>query len=107
MKQTSPPQPRSHSTRKWKIIKRLSKTSTGTTPALPPSRCLPPPPPFAQLGLQTVPKILHFPPALAEGDGGRYATEPSHHMHMAGQVMAESMSRFVKEKTGVSIPIVR
>eukprot|EP00752_Nemacystus_decipiens_P006351 g5725.t1 len=62
---------------------------------------------FYQLGLQTVPKIMHFRPALAESGGGRYATEPSQHMHMAGQIMAESMSRFVKERTGVSIPIVR
>lgn len=60
-----------------------------------------------QLGLQTVPKILHFPPALAEGDGGRYAIDQSQHMHMAGQVKAEDMARFVKEKTGVSFPIVR
>ncbi len=60
-----------------------------------------------QLGLQTVPKIMHFPPAVAEGDGGRYAADPSQHMHMAGKVEAEAMARFVKERTGVSIPIVR
>ncbi|CBN74884.1 conserved unknown protein [Ectocarpus siliculosus] len=63
--------------------------------------------PFQKLGLQTVPKILHFPPALAEGDDGRYAIDQSQHMHMAGQVKAEDMARFVKEKTGVSFPIIR
>lgn len=50
---------------------------------------------------------MHFPPALSEGEGGRYATEQSQHMHMAGQASAESMARFVKEKTGVAIEIVR
>ncbi|CAM9913881.1 unnamed protein product [Scytosiphon promiscuus] len=62
---------------------------------------------FQKLGLQTVPKVMHFPPALAEGEGGRYAAEPAQFMQMAGQASAESMARFVKEKTGVAIEIVR
>lgn len=60
-----------------------------------------------QLGLQTVPRIMHFPAALVEGEGGRYVVEPSQHMQMMGKVQAEDIARFVKEKTGATIPIVR
>ena len=95
----------------WPVLRTRVVRGTHHLRSSPPSSLLPPPLPphflFPQLGLQSVPKIMHFPPALAEADGGRYATEPSQHMHMAGQVVAEAMSRFVKERTGVSIPIVR
>lgn len=91
----------------WPVLHTRVARGTHHLRSSPPSSLLPPPLPFPQLGLQSVPKIMHFPPALAEADGGRYATEPSQHMHMAGQVVAEAMSRFVKERTGVSIPIVR
>eukprot|EP00904_Undaria_pinnatifida_P008847 jgi/Undpi1/5092/HiC_scaffold_19.g08444.m1 len=62
---------------------------------------------FQQLGLQSVPKIMHFPPSLAEGEGGRYSVDPSQHMAMAGKSTAEEMARFVKDRTGAVIPIVR
>ena len=60
-----------------------------------------------QLGLQSVPKVMHFPRALTEGEGGRYETDPSQHMMMAGKSTAEEMARFVKDRTGASISIVR
>ncbi|CAM9243333.1 unnamed protein product [Laminaria digitata] len=62
---------------------------------------------FQQLGLQSVPKIMHFPPSLAEGEGGRYEVDPSQHMMMGGKSTAEEMARFVKDRTGASISIVR
>lgn len=62
---------------------------------------------FQQLGLQSVPKVMHFPPSLAEGEGGRYETTPSQHMIMAGKSSAEEMARFVKDRTGASITIAR
>ncbi|CAM9092064.1 unnamed protein product [Pylaiella littoralis] len=62
---------------------------------------------FQKLGLQSVPKILHFPPSLGEGEGGRYAVDQSRHLQSVGEVKAEAMARFVKDKTGIAIPIVR
>lgn len=50
---------------------------------------------------------MHFPPSLAEGEGGRYSVDPSQHMAMAGKSTAEEMARFVKDRTGAVIPIVR
>lgn len=63
---------------------------------------------FLQLGLQQVPKIIHFPPALAEGEEGRYImADPGQQMQMGNKASAENMARFVKERTGASILITR
>ncbi|CAM9466386.1 unnamed protein product [Ascophyllum nodosum] len=62
---------------------------------------------FSQVGLQTVPRIVHFPSALAEGEGGRYAVDPSQQMQMMNKVEAEDIARFVKDRTGATVSIVR
>ena len=62
---------------------------------------------IVQVGLQTVPRIVHFPSALAEGEGGRYAVDPSQQMQMMNKVEAEDIARFVKDRTGATVSIVR
>lgn len=55
-----------------------------------------------------MPKVIHFPPALAEGEEGRYViADATQHMNMGGKASADNMARFVKDRTGASIEIKR
>lgn len=55
-----------------------------------------------------MPRVIHFPPVLAEGEEGRYIiADPAQYMYMERNKSTEDLARFVKDRTGELILITR
>lgn len=62
---------------------------------------------FQRYGVMSVPLIFHVPPYRGEKDGADFQIEPRDRFQLRTLADAEALASFVRDRTGVHIPIKR